>query len=326
MALEDLHKFQQDLIEDSSFIAWVQSEFEIDNDKWSDFVDEHIVSMDDINAAIRFVRTLDFREENKINTDALWKKIAQDTKPNTKTAKIISFTPWKIMAAVASVVIAILLIFNPLSNQVNNQTYKANIAQRIKEPFPDGSAVTLNPGSEVTFDPKKWEEERKVSLQGLAFFEVRKGATFVVETNRGKVTVLGTSFSVDARNNHFQVICKTGKVSVVSSKGKEVILREGEIATLLGDAWTTQTLPKGAVGLISWLDGNFTFNDVDFGEAIAELENQYDVKVKMDERFYQLKYTGYFKNNHLNDALFSITWPLKLKYTIKGKEVLIEQE
>jgi ferric-dicitrate binding protein FerR (iron transport regulator) len=269
---------------------------------------------------------LDFREENKINTDALWKKIAQDTKPNIKTAKIISFTPWKIMAAVASVVIAILLIFNPLSNQVNNQTYKANIAQRIKEPFPDGSAVTLNPGSEVTFDPKKWEEDRKVSLQGLAFFEVRKGATFVVETNKGKVTVLGTSFSVDARNNHFQVICKTGKVSVVSSKGKEVILREGEIATLMGDAWTIQALPKGAVGLISWLDGNFTFNDVDFGEVIAELENQYDVKVKMDERFYQLKYTGYFKNNHLNDALFSITWPLKLKYTIKGKEVLIEQE
>ncbi|MBK8628435.1 MAG: FecR family protein [Saprospiraceae bacterium] len=326
MAHEDLHKFQQDLIQDSSFIAWVKSEFDIDNDRWSVFIDEHIEKMDEINNAIRFVVALDFHDENKIDTKALWSKIESETKPDIKSAKIVKFKPWKMVAAIASIAVAILLIFKPLSHGDYLKTYKASITQRIKEPFPDGSAVTLNPGSEVTFNSKKWEQERRVSLKGLAFFEVRKGASFVVETDKGKITVLGTSFSVDTRNQHFEVICKTGKVSVLSSFGQETILEPGGVATLIGEHLHTQTRPEGAIGLVSWLDGTFTFNDVDYGEVIEEIENQYGVKVNMEASLYTLKYTGFFKNNHLNDALFSITWPLKLKYSIKGTEVFIVKE
>lgn len=326
MANRDLHNFHIDLIEDISFIQWVQSDFEIDNDKWSLFVDENMDHMGEINKAISFIRALDFKEESALNSEDLWNKIALTTQPKSNNPKILRLVPWQMMAAIASVSIAILMIFKPFSYEDDKQTFKAQIAKVVTEAFPDGSAVTINPGSEVTFDVKKWETERNVSLKGLAFFKVRKGNTFTVETDKGKITVLGTSFSVDARNDRFEVICKTGKVAVLSSFGEEKILEAGDVATLVGQSLLTQKRPEGAIGLVSWLDGDFTFNDIRYKEVIDEIENQFGVKVKMEPELYDLKYTGFFKNNHLNDALFSITWPLKLKYSIKGNEVFIVKE
>lgn len=324
MANKGLHDFQQDLIEDISFIAWVQSEFEIDNDKWSDFVDAHIDQMDEINQAIRFVRSLEFKQDGGLDKSSLWKKIEKSTA--TQNPQIVIMNPWKMVGVAVAAAIGLLFYFIPITLDTSLETYRAEIASTVTEAFPDGSAVTLNPGSEVTFDGKNWEQNRKVKLRGLAFFKVRKGSTFVVETEKGSITVLGTSFSVDARDQRFEVICKTGKVSVKSNSGEEVVLESGGVATSVLDKLLVQTRPEGAVGLVSWLDGNFTFSDISFAEVIKEIENQFPVRVHMDQEFYKMKYTGYFKNDNLNDALFSITWPLKLKYSIKGSDVFIVKE
>jgi hypothetical protein len=57
MSNKDLHNFQNELIENDSFIRWVKSEFEEDDDKWSVFIDEHPEEENEINKAITFVRT-----------------------------------------------------------------------------------------------------------------------------------------------------------------------------------------------------------------------------------------------------------------------------
>lgn len=326
MENRDLHKFQQELIEDISFIHWVQSDFEIDNEKWSVFIDENIDFMEDINQAIKFVRNLDFNDDNVLDIDNLWKKIEKSTNQHSKYVKRTIPLAWKYIVAIAVISIGTLLILMPFTSDKKLQTFKAIAAHLTTEAFPDGSAVTINPGSEVTFNPREWDKNRKVSLKGLAFFKVRKGVPFTVETEKGTITVLGTSFSVDARNGRFEVICKTGKVRVQSSYGEDKILEAGSIATLVSGSLLTQKRPEGAIGLVSWMDGNFTFQDVDFGEVIAEIENQFDVRVQIDSDLTKLKYTGFFNNHHLNDALFSITWPLKLKYSVKDKEVHIVKE
>lgn len=327
MGNKDLHNFSQELIENSSFISWVKSDFLVDNDEWSAFIDENIDNMDNINQAIGFVRQMEFVDKPILNHQKLWDKINADTLINQPSNGKVVFINWKyIVSGLAAACLVAVIYFRMSVVQPSLQTYKTAIAQKKTEAFPDGSAITMSANTEVTFNAKNWDKERKVSLKGLAFFEVRKGTTFVVETDKGDVTVLGTSFSVDNRNDNFEVICKTGKVSVKTKDGQEKILHAGDIAKLNHSILSMVTMPKGAVDIVPWLDGGYTFYDEEFENVVTELENQFDVKVVMDTTFAKMKYTGYFKNNHLNDALFNITWPLKLKYKIEGKQVELTKE
>ena len=58
--------------------------------------------------------------------------------------------------------------------------------------LPDGSAVSLSPNSKMEFGSDA--DSRDVNLNGEAFFEVKKGVPFTVNTANGNVSVLGTSF------------------------------------------------------------------------------------------------------------------------------------
>ena len=326
MGNKDLHNFSQELIENSSFIAWVKSDFSDNNDEWSAYIDDHIDKMDQINQAIKVVRLLEFVEKPVLDHKKLWDSINADTQIQEDNAKI-GHINWKyIISGLAAACLIAVIYFRWMGENETLQTFKTSIAQKKTEAFPDGSAITLSANTEATYDAKNWVKERKVSMKGLAFFEVRKGSTFVVETDKGNVTVMGTSFSVDNRNDNFEVICKTGKVSVKTKDGQEKSLHAGDIAKLHQNLLTMVSMPKGAVGLVPWLDGGYTFYDEEFENVVTELENQFGVKVVMDTSFAKMKYTGYFKNNHLNDALFNITWPLKLKYKIEGKQVFLTKE
>ena len=84
----------------------------------------------------------------------------------------------------------------------------------------DGSVVILEPGGEVRYN-KKFLNTREVYLSGDAFFEVTKDASrpFLVYANEITTKVLGTSFSIKAKQGEREIVVavKTGKVSVMAN-------------------------------------------------------------------------------------------------------------
>lgn len=118
----------------------------------------------------------------------------------------------------------------------------------------------LNDGSEVTLDKNTqigYDGERGVTVAGRAFFKVAKkesGASFTVELNKGKVTVLGTRFSVSSLPGETEVAVEEGRVKY-EYQGRSVILQAGERMKLSGEdivsspilspnqfSWTAQVL------------------------------------------------------------------------------------
>ena len=68
--------------------------------------------------------------------------------------------------------------------------------QRAHIVLPDGSKVWVNAGSTLTY-PSIFGEERRVKLNGEAFFEVAKGTLpFIVSTGKVDIKALGTQFNV----------------------------------------------------------------------------------------------------------------------------------
>ncbi|QCK13858.1 FecR family protein [Mangrovivirga cuniculi] len=81
--------------------------------------------------------------------------------------------------------------------------------------LPDSSTVYLNHNSKISFDEDF--EERKVHLDGEAFFDVVPGEnTFTVITENGEVEVEGTSFNVVSVDLDFNVEVVSGIVHLHS--------------------------------------------------------------------------------------------------------------
>ncbi len=101
--------------------------------------------------------------------------------------------------------------------------------------LPDGTSVTLNHYSSLSYPKQFKSDNREVELSGEAYFEVSKNKKhpFIVQTETIDVQVLGTHFNVDAYpdNPDVKTTLLTGSVAV-SNKNNSVhmVLKPNEVA------------------------------------------------------------------------------------------------
>lgn len=88
--------------------------------------------------------------------------------------------------------------------------------QPLADTLPDGSVVTLNKKSKISYPSRFEGDTRSVTLEGEAFFEVTPNTDqpFVITVNDVTVRVLGTSFNIRSEGGTTEVIVETGKVQV----------------------------------------------------------------------------------------------------------------
>ncbi|MBC7653090.1 MAG: FecR family protein, partial [Oligoflexus sp.] len=181
--------------------------------------------------------------------------------------------------------------------------------------LPDGSEVHLNSMSEISYNPIWWRVNREVNLNGEAFFKVKKGKKFTVVSGIGTTTVVGTSFNIFARNNHYAVTCLTGKVKVVSLKTKQETLITPNQMVKFSDEGNIQLNPNVNAKLATyWSVGKFVFTQVPLNEVLFEIELRYGVKIENISNSKEL-YTGRFdKENNIELALNLVCKPFGLEY------------
>ncbi len=109
-------------------------------------------------------------------------------------------------------------------------------AQQAEVILPDGSEVNVYAQSYISYKPLIWKFSRTVRLRGEGFFDVQKGKTFKVISEKGETVVLGTEFKIYARNNDYRVTCISGKVKVMEyDYQNEAIINGGQKAILNTD-------------------------------------------------------------------------------------------
>lgn len=242
-------------------------------------------------------------------------KSAYDTQ-NSNTKKLDWYKPLLRIASV--VVIALGLYFTFFQDSLTHIETLAS--QKTTIELPDQSKVTLNAGSEIEFDEKDWDNNRRLNLSGEAYFKVAKGKTFDVVTSQGVVTVVGTEFNVKQRLDYFEVQCFEGIVQVTSGDRTEKLLA-GDTFRLLSD---TFTLDKSTALEPQWTKNKTTFKAIPFKAVIAEMERQYDIKIIVENVNTERLFTGGFMHDNIENALLSITQPMELSYkTNTSNDVVI---
>lgn len=112
--------------------------------------------------------------------------------------------------------------------EVNMQTVYAPEGQRAEVMLSDGTKVWLNAKTSLSFPDQFKGGERRVELDGEAYFEVTKDTTkhFIVSFEDYRVKVLGTEFNVKAysQNKYFEAALLKGSVEVASNYTNEKIV------------------------------------------------------------------------------------------------------
>jgi transmembrane sensor len=241
-------------------------------------------------------------------------KARSKSKKETKVRTLNFKTLYKVAAVLVVLLSSAYFLFYNTST-----TFETQIAQTKTFHLPDDSEVLLNAASKITFNEKKWSDKRALTLKGEAYFQVKKGQTFSVNTADGVVKVLGTHFNVKQRKNYFEVSCFEGLVSVTHNN-KTVKLPPGKTFRLINN--NIEEVPDSNMQNPSWMQNESSFARIPLDQVIAELERQYDIKIKTEGVDTSKLFTGSFTHKDKKIALDAITIPLKLSYKIEGKTII----
>ncbi len=229
------------------------------------------------------------------------------TKKATKVVKLQQ--NW--FAPIAAVLVIAFGLSFFIVNNFKEKYYGTKLTQTVS--LPDNSEVIVNKNSYIEYKTFFWKNNRAIDLKGEAYFKVAKGKTFEVNTNLGKVTVLGTQFNVNSKDNTFEVTCYEGKVKV-NYKNHELILTKGMLVTFENDSKkegkTTLSMPKWAS-----YEEEMSFTNQNLKTIIADIENTYNVTIKTNTIATEQLFTGKLPSNNLDVALQIIasTYHLQIK-------------
>lgn len=266
----------------------------------------------------------DFNVKTHVPKAVAWEMLEEKILADKKSKVITMPRRYWITGVAASFILAIGALF--LLTPSNDQVFDTATAESNTVNLPNGSAVYLNANSTISYSEKTWKEERKVSLQGEAFFEVTKGNRFVVSTEYGSVEVLGTSFNVRVRNQRLEVSCKTGKVRVSSPDNSSSQIITPGLSVVAKTGVVGEPVEIDVDQVDNWRNGEYDFEAVLLTEVLEEFARQFDIELTYDETDPEIKdrvYNGYFSNTNLNEAIQLICNPMGLEYSISESTVKI---
>ncbi|PWK27569.1 FecR family protein [Arcicella aurantiaca] len=241
---------------------------------------------------------------------------------------------WFKWAIAASVIFCLGILSFYFKNQLYYQTYKTQIGENKTINLPDGSKAILNENSSLKL--VRWgfgSENREVFLTGEASFSVKHtldNQQFIVKSdNHFEVVVLGTEFSVYARQQGSKVVLKKGKVRIEYTENntkKQLIMKPGELVSL-----DTQNHIQKKVAVIKpqsvEAKGNrFVFEETSLQEVGYLLEENYGLSVEIKgEELSQRVLMGSFRAENVDELLKTISELLNINVVRQGNQVILSE-
>ncbi|MBQ3630399.1 MAG: FecR family protein [Prevotella sp.] len=170
-----------------------------------------------------------------------------------------------------------------VSTEVETNTVEVPCGKDFKLVLADGTEVWLNADSRLIYPSHFVEAERRVYLEGEAYFRVAKDSEhpFVIATDQMEARVLGTELNVSCRDDGStpHVALVTGSVEV-NTKGKQhALLRPGLGASLVGQDLVVAF--EDMEPYVYWRKGYVYFDDATLTEIAHSLGRWFNVDVSM---------------------------------------------
>ncbi len=242
---------------------------------------------------------------------------------------------WQKIAAILLLPVLVLSVFQFLTYRaqlgdapaefVMNEI-KTSSGLRSTFSLPDGTVVWLNGDTKIRYPIRFQENERRIQLEGEAYFEVTpdRQRPFIVDLGSLRVQALGTAFNCMAYPGEdlVETALTEGKVKVTRvlegvEKG-EYTLDPGQVITYKLNSGRF-FLEEGDIDKhVAWRSGKFIFRNDPLEVVCQKLGRWFNAEIAIkDESLKDYAFTGTFKEEGLHEILelISLTSPISHKIT-----------
>ena len=269
---------------------------------------------------------------------------------------------WFIAAAVAACILLVWginrLPFSPAAHPVHNvhdEEVLARAGTRTKMVLPDGTQVWLNSNSRLKYNNDFNTNNREVTLEGEAYFDVAKDVQlpFIVHASSIDIKVLGTSFAVKSypQDKTIEATLLQGMIEVSRKDNPStprIILKPNDklvFSKYFATRNRTGNSPSGPGTHISvspdiainsirqdipdsnkvetaWLYNRLVFDGDSFRELADKMERWYNVKIDLhDSILNSYHFGGIFEKETVEEAFRELQLTRDFNYQINGNEI-----
>lgn len=206
------------------------------------------------------------------------------------------------------------------------QEFSVPAGQRALVKLHDGTSVWLSARSTLRYPNQFVNNERRVELDGEAYFEVSRDENkpFVVATEKLDIKVLGTNFNVFAYKgrNDFNTSLIEGSVKIYDKRdeSKALELKPNERAELVDNILIRRSFTNK--DFLLWKEGIYAFDDVPFNDILNKLELYYDVAISINNsRLSNYNFSGKFRQRDGVESVLSTLQKISNFSYIKDDEL-----
>lgn len=185
----------------------------------------------------------------------------------------------------------------------------------------DGTEVWLNDGTTMRYPEYFTGNERKVFVDGEAYFEVKadKAHPFIVENPMINTVVTGTHFNLNAysEDSFFEATLLEGKIEL---KGESVSgeLKPGQQA-VFSEGIGLQTKEVKAQNAVAWINGKLVIQNEKLETALKKISRWYNVDIELkNTELKNTELTCTLQDEKLEQCMALISNALSIKYAIKN--------
>lgn len=196
------------------------------------------------------------------------------------------------------------------------ETFRTGIGQRADVTLPDGSRVTLDTASriEVAFD----DDQRKVTLDGQAWFDLKPSATpFVIATDGLEMHADKGTFDVRADPGLVRAYAVDGTIALSgrAAQGGAIAASGGHLLSVQANTVAIGTLANPST-FTGWHSGMLQFDDVPVMAAARELNRYRHRPIRIaDGRVAGMRISGAFRPAETPAFVDALTtgFPVRIK-------------
>lgn len=198
----------------------------------------------------------------------------------------------------------------------NTESYTTSFGEKVNLSLPDGSIVQLNGGSSLQFS-SWWGNERKVELDGEAFFKVAKDKAhpFVVYANGIKTRALGTEFNVNSypEDSLVSISLLEGSVEVKGFHQTDT-LSPNEQASFKLNNGSIEVASFQTEKVLAWRSNKLVLSKTSFGQLARILRRNYGITLSFsDESFERYTVSGQLDDSDVQSFLEAVSATKGLK-------------
>ncbi len=292
---QELHAWQTASAENSAIVELTEQAWELSSDFEPDF-------QPDLGAGLKRL------------------KARMAATPQTVVPIRQSRRSWiRIAAAAAIALFTIAWIWqsqtDPAAKMLTHNTSETN---QQKLDLQDGSFVHINYSSQLNLPETFGRSERKVALQGEAYFDIAKDARrpFIIELVEGRVVVLGTSFNIRSYPGEegMEIVVRSGKVRFeYAASSQQIELLPGDRFTFNRTTRRYKKLRDEDLNSLAWSSRALNFRKAALSEVLQQVGRCYNIQLQLtNPAAAKCGYTASFKEAPADEVVASIAASLNM--------------